>query len=113
MKKNMKKNKKKNKAKNTNDIVLGELAVASDEPIEGLGRDEAGGALVAALQEAARLGVRVAVGGDGYTILHGREEKGSGNADLSGVVVRRTLARRERAAATGIAQRRRPNAVAP
>ena len=93
--------------------MLGALAVASDEPIERLGRDEAGEALVAALKDAARLGVRVAVDGDGYTILHGRREERCGNADLSGVVVRRTTARRERAAATGIAQRRRRKAVAP
>ena len=103
MKRGMKKSKKKNRKKKKNGIVLGELAVASDEPIERPGRDEAGGALVAALQEAARLGVRVAVDGDGYTILHGRQEERCGKADLSGVVVRRTPARRERAAATGIA----------
>ncbi len=108
----MKKNKKK-KNKKRHDMMLGELVVASDEPIERLGRDEAGGALVAALQEAARAGVRVAVDSDGYTILHGREEERWGKADLSGVVVRRTPARRERAAATGVAQRGRPNAVAP
>jgi hypothetical protein len=96
----MKKNKKKSKKKHKNDTVLGEPAAASDEPIESLGRDEVGGALVAALQQAARLGVRVAVDGDGYTILHGREEERCGNANLSGVVVRRTPARRERAAAT-------------
>jgi len=108
----MKKNKKNNKKKkNKNDIVLGEPNVA--EPIERLGRDEAGGALVAALQAAARLGVRVAVDGDGYTILHGREEERCGKANLSGVVVRRTPARRERAAATGIATRRQPKTVAP
>ena len=111
----MKKNdKKKRKKRKKNDMVLGELAVASDEPIEHLGRNEAGEALVAALQEAARLGVRVAVDGDGYTILHGREEQRCGETDLSGVVIRRTPARRDRATATGIAQRRRrPNAVAP
>jgi hypothetical protein len=108
----MKKNKKKAKKKNKNDMLLGEPAVTSDEPIERLGRDKAGGALVAALQQAARLGVRVAVDGDGYTILHGREEERCGKANLSGVVVRRTPARRERAAATGIAQHGRPNAVA-
>ena len=96
----MKKNKKKSKKKHKNDTVLGELAVASGEPIESLERDEVGGALVAALQQAARLGVRVAVDGDGYTILHGREEERCGKANLSGVVVRRTPARRERAAAT-------------
>jgi hypothetical protein len=110
----MKKNDKKKKRKKKNDMMLGELAVASDEPIEHLGRNEAGEALVAALQEAARLGVRVAVDGDGYTILHGRKEQRCGKTDLSGVVIRRTPARRERAAATGITQRRRrPNAVAP
>jgi len=96
----MKKNKKKNNKKKKNDPMPGKLTVARGEPIERLGRDEAGGALVAALQEAARLGVRVAVDGDGYTILHGREEGRCGKADLSGIVVRRTPARRERAAAT-------------
>jgi len=106
-----KKNKKKNK-KQKNDMLPGEQAVARDGSTERLGRDEAGRALVAALQEAARVGVRVAVDGDGYTILHGREEERCGKADLSGVVVRRTPARRERAAATGVTRRRRPNAVA-
>jgi len=110
----MKKKKKKEKKQKKKDMMLGELAVASDEPIGRHGRDEAGDALVAALREAARLGVRVAVDGDGYTILHGREEERCGKTDLSGVVIRRTPARRERATATGIAQRRgRPNAVAP
>ncbi len=97
-----KKKKKKKKEKEKNGRMLGALAVASNKPIEGLGRDEAGGALVAALQEAARLGVRVAVDRDGYTILHGREEERCGKTDLSGVVVRRTPARRERAATSGI-----------
>jgi len=109
----MKKNKKKNKKKSKNDIVAGEPALRSDQPLERLGRDDAAGALVSALQEAARLGVRVAVDGDGYTILHGREEERCGKANLSGVVVRRTPARRERAAATGASERRRPSAVAP
>jgi hypothetical protein len=112
MKKNKQRNNKQKKEKK-NARMLGELAVASNKPIERLGRDEAGGALVAALQDAARLGVRVAVDRDGYTILHGREEERCGKADLSGVVVRRTSARRERAGAAGIAQSRRPNAVAP
>jgi len=94
----MTKNKKKNKKKNH--TVLGGPAAARNKSNGLLGRDEAGGALVAALQEAARLGVRVAVDGDGYTILYGREEERCGKADLSGVVVRRTPARRERAAAT-------------
>jgi hypothetical protein len=109
----MKKNKKKNRKKNKNDMLAGEPAVNSDQTVEGLGRDDAAGALVAALKEAARLGVRVAVDGDGYTILHGREEERCGKADLSGVVVRRTPARRERAAATVVAERRGPSAVAP
>ena len=95
----MTKNKKKHKKKK-NDTMPGGAAAARSKPNELLGPDEAGGALVAALQEAARLGVRVAVDGDGYTILHGREEERCGKADLSGVVVRRTPARRERAAAT-------------
>ena len=104
----MKKNKKKHKKKHKNEVVPG---AASELQAESPGLDEAGGALVAALQQAARLGVRVAIDGDGYTILHGREEERCGEANLSGVVVRRTPARRERAAATGIAKRR-PNAVA-
>ena len=92
--------------------MVGEPALASDGPIERLGREEAALAVVAALKEAARLGVRVAVDRDGYTILHGRQEQRCGKADLSGVVVRRTPARRERAVAAGIPQRRRPGAVA-
>ena len=110
----MKKNKKNKKAKQKkSDVVLGALTSASDKPIERLGRDEVGRALVTALQEAARLGVRVAVDSDGYTLLHGREEERCGQANLSGVVVRRTPARRERAAGTSITRRRRPSAVTP
>ena len=107
----MKKNKKKHKRKHEKSETM--QTVASGKPIERLGPDEAGTALVTALQEAARLGVRVAVDADGYTVLHGRDEERCGEAKLAGVVVRRTPARRERAAATSIAQRRRPSAVAP
>jgi hypothetical protein len=105
----MKKNKKNKKKHKKSDVMQ---ATASGKPSERLGRDEAGRALVTALQEAARLGVRVAVDADGYTILHGRDEERCGEAKLAGVVVRRTPARRERAATTSIAQRRRPSAVA-
>jgi hypothetical protein len=109
-----KKQQQQQQKKKKTDVLLGEQGMTSDKPIERrAGRDEAAGALVAALQEAARLGIRVAVDTDGYTILHGRQEERCGRADLSGIVVRRTPARRERAAATRIAQRRRPNAVAP
>jgi hypothetical protein len=97
-----KKHHKKNKKKK-HDVTQVELAVANGEPTERRSRDKAGGALVAALQEAARLGVRVAVDRDGYTLLHGREEERCGKADVSGVVIRRTPARRERAVAAGTA----------
>ncbi len=96
----MKKNKKKHKTKKADKHDIA--------PVE-LGRDEAAGALVAAMEQAARLGVRVAVDGEGYTILHGREEERCGEANLAGVVVRRTPARRERAVAVRAA---RPRAVA-
>jgi len=107
------KKKAKKKHKKKNDKMRDERAVVSDEPIKRLGPDEAGGALVVALQQAARFGVRVAVDGHGYTILHGRAEQRCGEVNLSGVVVRRTPARRQRAAAKGIDRRHRPNAVSP
>ncbi len=109
----MKKNKKKHKSKKADkhEIALLEPAVTGDEPVE-LGRDEAAAALVAAMEHAARLGVRVAVDGEGYTILHGREEERCGEANLAGIVVRRTPARRERAAAAGTAKPRGAGAVA-
>ena len=108
----MKKNKKNHKKKNKHDVVQADQAATREEPAELFGRDEAAGALVAAMEQAARLGVRVAVDVEGYTILHGREEERCGEANLAGVVVRRTPARRERAAAAGMVKRRRPGALA-
>jgi len=102
MKKNDKQNKKEKKKQKKNGRTPDAPAAASNEPTELLGPKAAAGALVAALQEAARLGVKLAVDRDGYTVLHGRVEERCGKTDLSGVVVRRTPARRERAAATGI-----------
>ncbi len=106
----MKKNKKKHHKKHRNEVVPADQDVARVEPAES--RDEAAGALIAALEQAGRLGVRVAVDGEGYTILHGREEERCGEANLAGVVVRRTPARRERAAVSGGARHLRPGAVA-